>query len=66
MRTRIVGIGFVVIVALVNTGALSQDSPMEPLQDGDAQLRTAVLDIEAEAVERARRDSHGQGRSREK
>jgi cytochrome c peroxidase len=56
MRSRMVGIGFVVIVALVKTGALSQeDSPMEqPLQDGDAQLRTALLDIEAEAVERAR------------
>ena len=55
MRTRIPAIGFVVIVALVNTGALSQGSPAErQIQDGDAQLRTALLDIEAETVARAR------------
>ena len=55
MRTRIFGIGLVVVAALVTTGALGQDSPVQqPLRDEDAQLRTALLDLETEAVARMR------------
>ncbi|HEU4690739.1 MAG TPA: hypothetical protein VFS23_20360 [Vicinamibacterales bacterium] len=55
MRTRIACLGFVVIVALVQTGALGQDSSTEePPQAGDTQLRTALLEIEADVVARTR------------
>ena len=54
MRTGIVGVGLVIVAGLIQTGAVSQDLGLEELLSEDAQLQTALLDIEAEAADRAR------------
>jgi cytochrome c peroxidase len=55
IRTGIVAASLVTVIALVATAAPRQDSRQEaPFADDDVQLEVALLDIEAEAVTRAR------------
>jgi hypothetical protein len=55
MRIQIIGVAFLIIGALIRTGAIGQNSRfVEPLADNEARRQAALLDIDAEGVERTR------------